>query len=135
MRNPFFFAAVTIFFVSMNFLLWRSEFGGHGQLGGSVPVQTVLEKILTAPDNSRLEIRHHGVKIGNCRWSASVGDDRATGKRMSEEPVEEGMVEAIARYTLELDGNTSLDNLLRLRFNFILVLSTNRSWQEFGLKV
>lgn len=135
MRNPILFAVVTAFFVTMNYLLWRSEFGEQGRRSSPVPVKSVLDKMLTAPDNSRLEIRHHGMKVGNCRWSASVGDDRATGKQMSEEPLEEGMIETISGYTLELDGNTSFDHQNRFRFGFVLKLSTNHSWQEFSVRL
>ena len=73
---------VTAFFVAMNVLLWRSEFGGH-QFGVTVPPETVWEKVLTAPDTSLLTIRHHGKKIGTCQWSASVGQDRAVGQILS----------------------------------------------------
>jgi len=60
------------FFLTMNVLLFRSEFGGGNKLGSAVPAEIVWQKVLTAPDNSTLEIRHHGVKIGLGRWMPAV---------------------------------------------------------------
>ncbi len=72
------------FFLTMNVLLFRSEFGGGNKLGSAVPAEIVWQKVLTAPDNSTLEIRHHGVKIGLGRWMPAVGEDLATGRRLAE---------------------------------------------------
>ena len=58
-------------------LLWRSEFGNRHPFGASLPAEGVWQKVLTAPDNSFLSIRHHGKKVGTCHWSPSVGQDRA----------------------------------------------------------
>ena len=63
---------ITAFFITMNVLLWRSEFGGRSGSGSTVPLETVWHKMLIAPDNSRLEIRHHGKKIGYATWQPAV---------------------------------------------------------------
>lgn len=123
---------VTAFFITMNVLLWRYEFGSRQNLG-RVPVETVWHKMLIAPDNSRLEIRHHGKKIGNGTWSPSLGADLATGKRMQEEPLPEGMIAEPSSYTVDFSGNFGIDNLTRLRFEFGLRLTTNHQWQEMSL--
>ena len=67
MRSRFLFLFITLFWLTMNFLLWRSEFGGHQKVGSAVSLDVVVEKILTAPDASSLEVYHHGNKIGFCR--------------------------------------------------------------------
>src|SRR5258708_25535382 len=66
---------ITLFWLTMNYLLWRSEFGGRGETGSAVPVETIWRKILTAPDNSSLEIIHQGTKLGYCRWAANLGPE------------------------------------------------------------
>src|SRR5437762_6954267 len=102
-RLTFFFLA--LFWLTMNFFLWRSEFGGRNELPSAVPPEKVWDKILTAPDDSSLNIHYHGKKIGYCRWAANVGQEQATGKVVSEDFNPEGMVEKLSSYTLELDGS------------------------------
>jgi len=48
------FAAITLFWLAMNFLLWRSEFAGEGDAARPLPAATVWAKMLTAPDSSNL---------------------------------------------------------------------------------
>jgi hypothetical protein len=128
------FALIAGFFVLMNVLLWRWQFASRGPRGTPVPVRTVWEKVLTCPDNSSLEIRHRGVKIGRATCQASIGEAAATGRTLSEEPPPEGMVEQATGYTLDFDGEFSLDASSRLHFNVGLKLSTNLSWQELSLR-
>src|SRR5688572_14997120 len=134
MRYRVYFLLVTAFFVTMNVLLWRSEFGGRGQAGTPVPAELVWEKVLTSPDNSFLEIRHHGVKIGRAHWAASIGEELALETEDFEELAPEGMVKRLTGYSLDFDGTISLDDLSRLRFNLNLKLNTNQNWREFSLK-
>ena len=127
---------ITLFFLTMNTLLWRSEFAGYGQLGTPIPADVIWDKVLTSPDNSFLEIRHHGQSIGRAHWVANVGErvagDMALG---GDEIPPEGMVQHLAGYTLDFDGNLSLPDFPRLRFAIDLKLDTNQSWQEFSLKL
>jgi hypothetical protein len=126
------FLLITAFFVTMNVLLWRSEFGHHNNMG-RVPLETVWHKMVIAPDNSKLEIRHHGKKIGYGTWTPSVGEELATGKRMLEEPPPEGMIPDPSGYNIDFGGTVSIDNLTRVRFTFDLRLTTNHHWQEMSL--
>jgi hypothetical protein len=135
MRYRLVFFVVTVFFVSMNVLLWRSEFAQSGRLGPPVPADLVWDKVLTSPDFSFLEIRHHGVKIGRAKWAANVGEARSTGQIMSEEVPPEGMVRNLAGYTLDFDGSVSLEDLTRLHFTFTLKLDTNQDWREVSFKL
>jgi hypothetical protein len=135
MRFRAYFLLVTAFFVTMNVLLWRAEFGGRGHLGTPVPASLVWEKVLTSPDNSWLEIRHHGVKIGRAHWAAGIVEQLAEDAGLFEDLEPEGMVRRVTGYTLDFDGSVSLDDLTRVRFNFNLKLKTNQNWREFSLKL
>jgi hypothetical protein len=124
---------LTAFWVTMNVLLWRAEYGRTPALGSTVPPHVVWDKILTAPDSSSLTIFHKGRKIGFCHWITSVGEDLA--KMSSGETPPEGMVPKIAGYRLELNGNVMLSDVDRLRFDSYLKLGTDRNWQEFDVRI
>jgi len=125
---------VTAFFVTMNVLLWRSEFGDRHPFGASLPAEGVWQKVLTAPDNSFLSIRHHGKKVGTCHWSPSVGQDRAA-RLANEDAPPEGMVEEPTSYSIEVNGTVFADQLSRVRFSIDLSLSTNQNWQRLLVRV
>jgi len=130
------FFLIAAFWLAMNALLWRSEFGGRHQPGAAVPARVVWQKMLSAPDNSSLDISHHGKKIGFCRWAPNVGEELATGKRAVEDFAPEGMVKKPSGYSIDLEGNFSLPDFTnRLRFDLSLVLGTNQAWREFDLRL
>jgi hypothetical protein len=130
------FLLITIFWVVMNVLLWRTEFGDRTRFGGAVPVEMVWEKILTAPDNSSLEITHHGEKTGHCGWTPNVGQDLTTGKISTEEVPPEGLVQVLSNYRIDVEGNLALTDFAnRLRFDFSIKLDTNHVWQEFNIRL
>lgn len=135
MRYRIFFLAVAAFFITMNVLLWRAEFGAHGYPGAPVPPEAIWEKVLTCPDNSFLEIRHKGNRVGHAHWSASIGEELATGKAATDELPPEGMIHRLSGYTLDFGGNVALGELSRLRFDCLLKLGTNQNWREFNLKL
>ena len=56
MRSRLFFLGVTVFWLTMNVLLWRAQVAGHSPFGSALPAEAVWDKILTAPDNSNLDI-------------------------------------------------------------------------------
>ncbi len=128
------FLFVAIFFVTMNVLLWQSEYAAKDAAGSAVPLETVWEKILTAPDNSSLEVLHHGKKIGFCRWAASVGEEMVSSGSGAEEV--EGMVRRVSGYKVDFDGNIQVKDFPgRLRFNIMTKFTTNHVWQELSLSV
>jgi hypothetical protein len=135
MRYRLFLFFVTGFFITMNVLLWRSEFGANGQMGSVVPPELVWERLLTCPDNSFLEIRRKGSKIGDARWMAKVGEEANSSQLMTDELPPEGMIKQLGGYELDFDGGVALEALSRLRFTSNLKLDTNQNWQEFTLTI
>jgi len=137
MLNRLLLLLIVLFWVTMNVLLWRSEFAGKNELGSGVPVETVWQKMLRAPDDSNLEIFHHGKKIGGLRWSPNVGEMLATGKTAAEELQPEGRIKNLGGYTIDvMDGTLEMpESRKRLRFNFSSSFTTNHAWQEFSVRV
>jgi hypothetical protein len=133
MRYRILFTTVTMLFVTMNVLLWRSEWAGRGRFGAGVPTRVVWEKVLTSPDNSFLEIRHHGAKIGRANWVASI--EEAFPDQDDPELPPEGMVKRVTGYRLDFDGSLTLSDFPRARFYMSLKLDTNQTWKEFDLRV
>lgn len=143
MRYRLTFLLVAAFFVTMNVLLWRSEFAAKSSFGTPVPAMVVWEKMVTSPDNSWLEIRHRGTRVGRAHWVATIQEEYPAERvlpptddegNLLEELPPEGMVRAVTGYTLDFDGNVALDELTRLRFSMALRLDTNQLWRELNLK-
>jgi len=135
MRYKIYLLVVTAFFVTMNVLLWRSEYSARGRFGTTLPPEAVWEKVLTSPDFSHLEVRHKGVKIGLAHWSAQISEAPASTLLITDDLPPEGMVKRVTGYTLHFDSTVSLDDLSRLRIDCKLQFATNQSWQEFTLKL
>lgn len=128
------FIVIAVFWIVMNILLWRSEFG-RGESGAAVPVATVWQKMLTAPDNSSLTVLHKGQRVGFCRWSVNVGQEVATGQISTDEFAPEGRIEKLTGYTIDLDGGVALGAATnRLTFDVNIKLATNQMWREFRLR-
>jgi hypothetical protein len=126
------FLLVAAFWITMNALLWRVEYGAHGS-GVSVPVDLVWRKILTAPDTSSMNIYQDGERSGFCEFSTSVETEMA--KLDENKPPPEGLL-ARAGYSIHLNGNTSLGDFTnRVRFDARLQFSLKRQWRELNLKV
>ncbi len=125
------FISITAFWVAMNLLLWRTEYGSHGG-EISVPADLVWRKILTAPDASSLSVFQNGDRTGFCQFSTSVEQEMA--KLDEDKPPPEGVV-AQAGYQIRLNGNMSLGDFTnRLRFEGRLQFSSKRDWRELDLK-
>jgi hypothetical protein len=136
MRSRIFFLAIVCFWLAMNYLLWRSQWGAHSRIGSSVPAEVVWEKILTAPDTSSLDIYDHDKKVGICHWIASVGNSPLASKKfLADDYAPDGLAENVTGYSLTFEGNATLSNSNRIRFEASLGLSTNRTWKDFHLRV
>lgn len=126
------FVFVAAFWITMNVLLWRVEYGSRGS-GVAVPVDLVWRKILTAPDASSMNIYQDGERSGFCEFATSVEMEMA--KLDEDKPPPEGLV-ARAGYSIHLNGNTSLGDFTnRIRFDARLLFSAKRRWRELNLKI
>jgi hypothetical protein len=126
------FFLVAAFWVTMNVLLWRAEYGSHG---GEipVPVDLVWRKIMTAPDASSLTIFQNGQRTGFCEFSTSVG--QAMAKLDEDKPPPEGIV-ANAGYQIHLSANMSFGDFTnRVKFDGRILFSSAHEWRELNLKV
>jgi hypothetical protein len=126
------FLGLIAFWVTMNALLWRAEFGTRGG-DMEVPFELVWRKILTAPDASSLSVYQNGERTGYCEFSTSVGQQMATLEEDKLPP--EGLV-ARAGYQIHLAGNVSLGDFTnRLKFDGKVLFNSARHWQELNLKL
>ena len=129
-RITFFFIAA--FWVTMNVLLWRAEYGSHGG-EISVPVDLVWRKILTAPDVSALTIYQDRRRAGFCEVSTSVEQAMAA---LDENTVPPEGLAAQSGYQIHFNGNLSFGAITnRVRFDGRLQFSSARAWRELNLKV
>ncbi|MSR43031.1 MAG: hypothetical protein EXS19_03225 [Pedosphaera sp.] len=122
------------FWLVMTGLLWRAEYL-DGKSGSLVPVEVVLEKLLKSPDDSQLDIMHHGKRVGGLRWSPNIIEETAVGLSKPKPATPEGMMRRTAGYSLDVtDGSVTLpDTKRRLRFTLNLNFDRNRNWQDFLL--
>lgn len=124
------FIFITAFWVTMNGLLWRTEYGSPDQ-GMEVPVNLVWHKILTAPDSSMLNIFQDRERIGFCQLTTGIGEEMA---EMSDEGLPPKHLPR--GYKIHLNGNVALGNFAnRLRFDGELYLTPDRAWHELNLKL
>lgn len=124
---------VTVLFVGMNVLLWRSEFGPRHLVGSRVRPQVLLERLLKSADASDLEIRHRGVKIGRARWAPSLVELPQPAQASAVRP--DGMAGEVLGYQLDLDGQLLLKDPPRLRFSLRLNLKPDYTWTRLVMRV
>jgi hypothetical protein len=127
------FALITVFWLVMNGLLWRSEFGSGNKIAAAVPTSVVWEKILTAPDDSSLSIHIRGKKAGFLRIRPTIFEAGTKGKIASEnEP--EGMVRNASEYQLEFEGSLVAEAIPRsVRFESAFAYDPSMAWERFRM--
>lgn len=126
------FLGIAGFWLTMNFFLWRSEFGSRGG-DIAVPLELVWRKILTAPDPSSLSVFQNHERMGYAEFSTSVGQQMAALDDDKLPP--EGLVKR-AGYQVHLSGNVAFGDFTnRVKFDGRVQFSSARQWQEFTLKV
>jgi hypothetical protein len=126
------FLGLGAFWVTMNVLLWRMEFGSQGG-DTPVPLTLVWRKILTAPDASSLSVYQNSERTGYCELSTSIGQQMAALDE--NRPPPEGFATR-AGYQLHLAGNVSLGDFTnRLKFDGRVQFSPTREWREINLKI
>ena len=126
------FLAIAAFWLTMNGLLWRSEFGAHGG-DTPVPVALVWHKILTAPDASSLSVYQNGERMGYCEFSTGVGREMAD---VSDDQLPPEDLVKRAGYQIHLAGNVALGDFTnRLKFDGQVQFSARHEWRELDLKI
>jgi hypothetical protein len=126
------FLGIVAFWLTMNVLLWRAEFGARGG-DTPVPVQLVWRKILTAPDASSLSVYQAGDRMGYCEFSTGVGQQMATFDE--DKPPPEG-IGTRGGYQIHLAGNVALGDFTnRLKFDGRVQFTPAHQWQELNLKI
>ena len=135
MRSRLFFLGVTAFWLAMNYLLWQSQFGGHSAFGSSLPPQGVWDKILTAPDNSALDIFDHETKTGFGRWTAGLAESPLLSSKILAAEYQPGsMGQKLTGYTLNFEGRLMYKIKNDVRFQISFALDTNKVWQDFHFR-
>jgi hypothetical protein len=126
------FLAIAAFWVTMNVLLWRSEYGEQaGRM--PVPAEVVWRKIITAPDASSLSVYQHGDRMGYCEFSTSIGQEMATVD--GDNPPPDGLVKR-AGYQIHLAGNVAVGDFTnRVKFDGRVRFNNLRAWRELTLKI
>lgn len=126
------FLGILGFWLTMNALLWRVEFGSRGG-DLPVPLSVVWQKILTAPDASSMSVYQNGERMGYCEVATGVGQQMANydeGKLPVDSPP------ARAGYLLHVAGNVCLGSFTnRAKFDGHLRLDSASHWQEADLKL
>jgi hypothetical protein len=126
------FILVAGFWVTMNVLLWQTEFGSRKNTG-SVPVEIVWEKILTAADDSSLTVYREGRLVGACHLQTEVGEEWS---KIGDENMPTGRPEKGRGYRLRLDGSVVVPELTnRFRFEGDMKLDKKRAWQDVNARV
>jgi hypothetical protein len=125
------FLLVAAFWVAMNVLLWRAEYGARNS-GIPVPLDLVCRKILTAPDASSLSVYQDGQKMGFCEFSTSIQQEMANLDE--DNPPPEGLV-ARTGYQIRLTGNVAFGDFTnRVKLDGRVQFSPRREWRELDLK-
>lgn len=126
------FLAITGFWLTMNVLLWRAEYGAHAG-DTPVPVALVWRKILTAPDASSLSVYQKSDRMGYCEVSTGIGQEMANADADKLPP--DNLVKRVG-YQLHLAGNVSFGDFTnRVKFDGQLRFSNLHQWRELTLKV
>ena len=125
------FIAVLIFWLAMNALLWRAEYGSH-RAGEVVPVHFVWHRMLTAPDSSTMTVFQADRRIGFCQLSTGVNEAMAASN--DESPPPKGTNSG--GYKIRLDGNVALGEFTnRVQFSVRLQLDEKGQWREWSARI
>ncbi len=129
------FGFITAFWLVMNVLLWRAEYGGGRETVSEVPVEMVARKVLTSADRSTLTIQHQGQRMGQFQWVPSILEEGQDGRGgVTFEP--EGMVRKASGYLLESDLSlVGEEPSSRWRVVTRVELETNLVWRSIDIKV
>lgn len=126
------FALAAVFWVAMNVLLFRAEFGGGRETASAVPVEVVVERALNAADASVLTLYHRREQLGQFRWTPSVSETAEAGR--DSDP--DGMVRSVAGYRIDVEFSFNGDRpTSRWRLLSHLDLDARRNWRLFEARL
>ncbi len=126
------FILVTGFWLTMNVLLWQTEFGSR-KSSASIPVEIVWEKVLTAADDSSMTVYQKGKLVGACHLQTQVGEEWS---QVDDDNMPSGSPQKGRGYRLQFDGSAILPQWTnRVRFDGDLKLNKNHDWQDVNLRV
>jgi hypothetical protein len=129
MLNRLLFILIAVFWLAMNFLLWRAEYGDQSAISSAVPPAVVWEKILNCPDHSTLSIQKRGQRIGQCSLQTSVSEEFSTLEDAPQKGIKAGN-------RVRLEGSLSMpERRGRIRFESDVSLSDNEQWERFRLRI
>jgi hypothetical protein len=126
------FLLIAAFWVAMNVLLWRAEYGSHGS-EIAVPVRLVWHKILTAPDPSSLSVYQNGEKTGFAEFSTGVEQEMAA---LDADKVPPPRFPPRAGYQIRVNGNVGWGDFTnRVKFDGRIQFGPDGVWRELNLKI
>ncbi|MEI7809807.1 MAG: hypothetical protein WCJ07_15115 [Verrucomicrobiota bacterium] len=126
------FLGIALFWLVMNALLWRTEYGSHAG-DTPVPVALVWKKILQSPDASALTVYQNGKRMGYCEFSTSVARQMAA---LDDNRLPPDALAARADYQIHLAGNLALGDFTnRIKFDGSIRFSSSNEWRELNLKI
>lgn len=132
MRQHAITAVIAAFWVAMNIALWRAETGASRGLVSSVPVEAVVQRMLTAADPSSLRISRQGRELGLVRWMPTVRERPAD----PDSNAPEGMVAAVTGYHLDVDISLAGETPdSRWHVLAQLDLDPRREWEELLVRL
>jgi hypothetical protein len=136
MSGRLFFGLITVFWLTMNMLLWRMEWGGGQEPADQVPLPVLWRKIFTAPDYSAMEVFHRGKSLGFCRWMPEVREERQASAEEVDGFAPEGRVVRPTTYAVDCEGSILVSPFTnRLKFNLQVVFDTNFLWRDLIVRV
>lgn len=132
------FLTVTLFWLVMNFLLFRRDFQAADIAGSSVPLDVVWEKMIRAADDSFLYVIKNKKQVGDLRWSTEVVNliqTNAVGEVVDTGFLADGMVHEASNYKVEINGGRIMlgKPYGQVRYEFSSSFSTNDTWEFFEL--
>jgi hypothetical protein len=126
-------ATITLFFVTMNVLLWRSEIIGRNTL--QVPPKVVWKRILENDHKMIFDVRYNSTKIGYFQWTTTLQTESAPEALSDEALPVEGMALKQTGYTIDVESSFNIEAALKLRVDGELKLKSEEQWDSFRLQL
>jgi hypothetical protein len=127
------FILITVFWLTMNALLWHAEFSSLDARSSPVALESVWERILTSPDSSSLSVVWRGRRVGYCHCVTSAGE---AWESMTGSTLPSGRPKKRHAYQLQVEGSIIIPGWTnRVRFDGTLKVDIHREWDELDASV